>query len=496
VGKRTDSPARGSLANAALTGASLFVVTGVSAVLGIVIARKLGRTEETDGFFAGYGVFIVVLLASYAVRVAVLPELARARAERRLASEVARVALALAVVALPVVLAIEVAAGPLASVLTGGGSPTAHAAAVHTLRWTVPAGFAHVFAAVAASTLAALDDYGTAALGYSLGSAAGLSLVLLRVDENGLDAVLWGVALNAAVALLVPVLALAARARRERIPVRALHPGELELRSRLVWLGRVVSLPFALQLLFVVCLPFAAREGVGAQTSFSYAYLAASALVAVTAASVGLATSVPLARIGLDPAAAARHVVSSSWVAYSVIGAAVGVVALVGASAVEAVLGTTYGGDVGSEIGWLIAGLSPWMAVSVGVSLTFPLVFVAGAARGLPRIAMLALAAQVLLAFAGQVTLGLEGLALALAASTAIVLGLLLQKIGAYPVAARELALAALAIAAIAAIAFAPFAFVEPALGALLGLALYAVLLRLVHPRGLTAGWRYLRALS
>ena len=40
--------------------------------------------------------------------------------------------------------------------------------------------------------------------------------------------------------------------------------------------GRSVALPLALQAVYLVCLPFAAREGVGAVTSFGYAYLAAS----------------------------------------------------------------------------------------------------------------------------------------------------------------------------------------------------------------------------
>ena len=58
---------------------SIAVVTGLSAAVGIVIARKLGRGVETDGFFAAYGVFLVLVLAASAVRAAVLPRLARAR---------------------------------------------------------------------------------------------------------------------------------------------------------------------------------------------------------------------------------------------------------------------------------------------------------------------------------------------------------------------------------------------------------------------------------
>ena len=69
----------GSLVTGAVTAVGIAVQTGLAAVVGIVIARKLGRTAETDGFFAAYGVFIVLALAATAVRVTVLPPLARAR---------------------------------------------------------------------------------------------------------------------------------------------------------------------------------------------------------------------------------------------------------------------------------------------------------------------------------------------------------------------------------------------------------------------------------
>ena len=50
----------------------------------MIIAREFGRTDETDGFFAAYSVFVVVVLVAQAIRVAVLPALARARMDNRL----------------------------------------------------------------------------------------------------------------------------------------------------------------------------------------------------------------------------------------------------------------------------------------------------------------------------------------------------------------------------------------------------------------------------
>jgi hypothetical protein len=500
VRERTSPPGLasgfGSLGSAALTASSAFVVTALSAIAGIVIAREFGRTDETDGFFAAYGVFIVIVLASQAIRIAVLPDLARAREENRLAGEVAGFAIAIAVVALPLVLLAELESGAIAALLTGDGSDVAQDAAAESLRWMVPAAAAHLFAGLAASGLAALDDYATAAAGYAVGSAAGLALILARVEPDGIIAVAWGMALNGTVAFLVPAVGLGVRALRRKMPATAIRPAGQPLRSRLGMFAAAAVLPIALQMLYVVCLPFAGRLGTGAVTSFGYAYLASAGLVTVTAFSIGLVTSVPLTRAGLGPERAARHVVSAAWIALVLIGAAAGVFALAGADVVEAVLGDAYGGGVGEEVGRLVVVLGAWMVASVGVNVAFPLLFVVGRMRALPWIGVLALAVQVPLAWASGELLELDGLAISLALSTLLVLVLLLRELGALRDAARGLATAALVVGVLTVVAFFPPAVVlAPAFGAVAGLILYCVLLALSRPRGLTASWAYLRAL-
>lgn len=497
MSKRTDSPGLGSLGSAALTAASLLVVSGFAGIIGIVIAREFGRTEETDGFFAAYGVFIVVALAGQAIRVAVIPALTRAREERRLAGELAGFASALAVIALPLLAAAELGADPIASLLTGGDSEIARDAAVDALRWMVPAAVAHLFAGLAASGLAALDDYATAAFGYAAGSAAGLALILTRVGDDGIEAVAWGMALNGAIALAVPVVGLAVRGRSARMPARAVRPTGQSLSARLAVFAAAAALPIALQLLYVLCLPFAGRLGTGAVTSFGYAYLAASSIVSVTASSIGLVTSAPLTRAAAGGATYARHVVAASWVALTVVAAGVGVFAVAGAGIVEGVLGGAYGDEVGREVARLVVAFAPWMAAMVGVTVAFPLAFVAGRLRALPWIGLGAIALQVVLAWAGAAVLELEGLALALAISTLLVLlGLLLQ-LEALGLALRGLVTAALVLAAVALVAFGPISLIlGPALASALGLVAYGTVLLVARPRGLVDGWRYLRALA
>jgi hypothetical protein len=475
----------------------MLVVTLFSAVVGIVIAREFGSTDETDGFIAGYGVFVVVVLAAQAVRVAVIPALTRAQGERRLAGELAGLALAVSAVAVPLVLVAELAAGPIGDLLTGGESEVAGDTAASALRWMVPAAAAHLFAGVAASGLAAFDDYATPALGYAAGSTAALVLILARVDADGIDAIVWGVALNGAVALLVPVAGLAWRAYATSMPAGAIRPSGPPLGARLGMFGAAAALPIALQLLYVVCLPFAGRLGTGAVTSLGYAFLGSSALVTISASSLGLVSSAPLARAGIDAAQAARHVVASSWLALAFVAGAAGVFAAAGAELVEAVLGGAYGGDVGAEVGELVVALSPWMIASVGVTVAFPLAFVAGRTGALPWIGLAALAFQVPVAWILWSAFDLVGLALALACSTLLVLGALLVQLGALGLAARGLVVAAAKLGAVAAVAFLlPALVLGPIATALGGLALYVGLLALVRPPGLRASWRYLRALS
>jgi O-antigen/teichoic acid export membrane protein len=496
VSKRTDTSGSGSLRSGALTALSLLVVSGAAALTGVVIAREFGRSAETDGLLAAYGVFIVIVVAAQAIRVAVLPRLARAAQAGQLAGELAGYAAAVAVLAIPLVLAAEIWTHSLSGVLTGNESDVAQDAAATALKWMVPAGVMQLFAGLAASGLAALDDYGTAALGYAVGSAAGLTLIVTRVEPDGIVAVAWGTALNGAIALVVPATWLVIRALRARMPPTAVRSGGQSFRARFGAFAVGAALPIALQLVYVVSLPFAAHVGTGETTTFVYAYLAAASLVNVAAGSLGLVTAVPLARIEFTVAQTVRHVVSASWLALVLVGAAAGAFAVAGGELVDMVLGSSYGGEIGADLGRLVVALTPWIIATVGVAIAFPLAFVAGRTRRLPWIAVGALALQVPLAWAGVSLLDLDGLALALACSAVAVLVALLAELGALADTARGLAGAACVVGGIAVAAFAPPAiFLGGIAAAAIGLVLYVGLFVLLRPRPLRRSWQYLRSL-
>ena len=322
-------------------------------------------------------------------------------------------------------------------------------------------------------------------------------MILLRIDADGVEAVAWGMALNAAIATIVPRVALARRARAERMPAAAVRPRRGGTRRRLRELLAGAALPFALQGIYLVCLPIAARGDVGDVTSFGYAYLIGAAVVAVAASSLGLVTSVPLTRVGIEGDRVAAHVDASSWLALLAVGATAGIFAVAGSAILRAVLGGSYGTDVGEEIGLLVVALAPWMVVSVGVSVTFPLMFVAGHGSRLPAIALAAIAMHVPLAFAGQAIAGLWGLAVALAASTALALCWMLALLEALVATLGELAVATGTVAALVVGAFGVAALVlDDGAAALAGTALFVLAVVVLRPPGLRASWTYLRELA
>jgi hypothetical protein len=482
-----------ALRSGALTALAQIVIALAAAGAGALLAHKFGRSAETDGFLAAYGVYLVLVLAAQAFRMVVVPDLTRAAAEGMLAGEFRAFALAFLALAVPVSVAVAVFSGPLGDLITGNLPPRSAHIAGRALAVLVPAAFGQLLAALAASALAAIDSYGTAAGGFALGGIAGLAVFAALADSHGIVALAWGLAVNAAVAFAVPVIALVRkRALIGPPPLRA------DVLPRLWHLLEGASVPLALQGCYLLALRFAAQLGVGSLTSFSYAYLAASTLVGATAFSLGLISSAPLTRRGVDPEEAGRHVVHAGWVSLSLVGAAAGVFALVGGRIVQFVLGNRYRGEVGRELGHLVVYLSPWMVAWVGFAVTFPLVFVAGRRRVLIPLALLGFAVCIPLGLGLRAVWGLSGIAIAIGlAALVIALGLMAAiSMRALVVAAVGLARLALAIAAASALAFGGLSLALPAIpAALLGVMVYALVIFSIRSFGLTDAWTYVRGL-
>jgi hypothetical protein len=184
-------------------------------------------------------------------------------------------------------------------------------------------------------------------------------------------------------------------------------------------------------------------------------------------------------------------------VSIAIVAAAAGVFALAGQPVVKAALGSSYGGGTGAELGRLVAYLAPWMVVSIALSVTFPLIFVRGRARWLPLLAVGALAAHVPLEWAGSSAWGLGGIAAGLALTTAAVLAVLLEALGALRTASLGIAAAAVSCGLPALAGFGLASLVPEAIAAgAVGLLLYCAVLAVWRPAGLQSAWGYLRRLG
>jgi O-antigen/teichoic acid export membrane protein len=482
-----------ALRSGALTGLAQVVLALAAAGAGAVLAQKFGRSAETDGFLAAYGVYLVLVLAAQAFRMVVVPDLTRADTEGRLGAESRAYAVAFLLLAVPVSVLVAIFSGPLGDLITGNLPSNAADVAGRALAILVPAAFVQLLAALAASALAAVNSYGTAAAGFALGGIAGLIVFAALADSKGIVALAWGLAVNAAIALSIPVLALV---RKRALAGEAAR--RLDVLPRLWRLFEGAAVPLSIQGCYLLALRFAAKLGVGSVTSFSYAYLAASTLVGATAFSLGLISSAPLTRRGLDPDAAGRHIVYAAWVSLSIVGAAAGMFALVGGQIVHVVLGDKYGGKVGRDLGHLVAYLSPWMVAWVAFAVTFPLVFVAGRRHLLVPLACAGFAVCIPLGLGLRAAWGSPGIAVAIGVTTLVLsLGLMAT------ISTRTLAFAAygigrlaLVIGAASALAFGGLSLALPAVpAAVLGVVVYSLVIYSIRSFGLSDAWVYVRGL-
>jgi peptidoglycan biosynthesis protein MviN/MurJ (putative lipid II flippase) len=491
------SPFRGRSAvrSGLLTGLSYLTIAGAGAVAGVYLAHKFGRNDRTDGFLAAYGVYLVLVFGAQAFRMVVVPDLTRAHAQGQLGTEFGTYVVAFLGLAVPVSAVVIAFPNFFGELITGRLPHSSAILAGRALEWIVPAAFAQLLASLAASALAARDEYAVAAAGFALGGIAGLVVFVSLASTHGLVSLAWGLALNAGISLGLPLAALALHGGRPRHLLGARMAG---VRRRLWRLGYGTAVPLAGQTLYLLALRFAAGTGEGNVTSLSYAYLLAAIFVSATAFSLSLISAAPLTRRGVDADTAADHLVHSAWVSLALVGAASGIVALAGGRVVSALLGHAYGGKVGTEVGRLVAYLAIWMVAWAAFSITYPMLFVMYRTRLLIPLALATIGIDIPISIGARAWGGLTGVALALGISTLLmVLGLMAT------LAPRMLWLSvvglgrlALIVGASTALAFGGASLLLPVVPAVaLGLVVYALLLVAVRQLGLAEAWHYVRAL-
>ena len=457
----------------------------------MLLAHRFGRTATTDGFLAAYGVYLVLGLAAQSFRLVVVPKLTRAAADGRLAGETRASAFAFLTLSVPVSLIVILGRHPIGDALTN--NPVSAHEAASAIAFLVPAAFVQLLAALLASSLAALDEYTVAALAWGLGSPLGLVVFAALSGSHGLITLAWGVLLGGCATLAILLVELARHAALLGGPRAPARVG-----ARLFELGQGAAVPLVVQAMYVISLRLAGGLGVGAQSSLSYAYAFAATLVSATASAFSLISSAPLTRRGIDAAGAAKHVVHAAWLSLVGTTAAIGIFALVGGRIVGAALGSAYAGPVGGQLGRLVVYFAPWMVVTVAFTVVFPLLFVVEKPSVLLPLAAAALVLQLPISLVFRSWLHLDGLAVALAVTTAFVLLVLLAAVSPrmLELTAVGLGRVALGLAALATVTFGLASLLTSGVvAAAIGFAVYAGALAVARPRGLFDAWAYVRVL-
>jgi peptidoglycan biosynthesis protein MviN/MurJ (putative lipid II flippase) len=392
--------------NAIVTAVSVTGSMVLGAILAVLVLHEFGKDAETDGFFAAYGVYALLLTIAQSLRAAVVPRLVEGLS---LFANLDRFVGAALLIFLLAGIPFAALGAPLAELLVGdlgdeARDPTREALAILWL-----ASGAHLLAALGAATLAARDEFGAPGLAYVLGGTLAIAVLLALSGELGITAVSIGLAAGSLLSAAIIFSRLGQAGYRPRLSLIIRRAGTLGA-AAIMLAGSIGAL--GLQLMYVVSLAFAARITEGSVTLYSYAFFGAVLLVGATSSTSAIVLAAPLSRTwdrrpeSLDP-----YLLTVFRVGVALVVPIFAVVAVVGDEAGDLVLGGSLdGGDVDTIVVTFLA-----LAGVVLASAAAPVPLLAAFAASRYR------AVAVLTALA--IGLHLAGSAVALEASSLEVLG-------------------------------------------------------------------------
>ena len=272
------------------------------AILAVLVATRFGSTARTDGFFAAYGAYSVLVLFAQSSRTAIVARLvdpdSRFGAFNRFLGAAALVFAAAGLVFAGL-------GGSLAAVLTGDLPEPARRTARDALVILWPAAGAQIFSALAAAMLGLLGDYARAALAYGAGGIATIAAFLGLEPALGIDALPVAILIGAGVTAVPLAAALLGAGWRPQASALLDLAGNLG-RLRLLIVGSAIFL--TAQFSYLISIAVASRLGEGAVTTYSYAYFAFSLVVAILSSSVSMVLAGPVAETwDRDPATLTPH---------------------------------------------------------------------------------------------------------------------------------------------------------------------------------------------
>jgi peptidoglycan biosynthesis protein MviN/MurJ (putative lipid II flippase) len=466
--------------SALITAVAQLTVMAVGGLLAIVILWKFGKNKETDGLFAAYGVYGVVLTVAQSFRTTIVARLVEGESLAANLDRYLGVALVLfAAIALPFL----VLAHPFAELLTGGLGERAVDSADEALAILWLAAGAQIMAALVASALAVHDEFAVPAAAYAGSSVVGLVLLVALAGPLGITAVpvaLAAAAFLAAAIMLVRLLRTGYRPSAPRLVAGARSFGAM--RSLLV----ASAGPMAGQMAYLVSLAAAARLGEGSVTLFAYAFFAALLLVGATSGPIGIVMAAPLSETwDRRPASLEPSLVAVLRAGFLIMTPALAIVAVAGRDAVALVAGSRLSSGDEAAVVTTLLGLTGVLIATVAQTVPILAAYAAG------RYARVAWALGAIVAVqAGSAAIAVQIgdlLALAIAGSATAVVSMTLLTAVVYgretPRALRIVAREVGLVAAPAIVAFAPLGLALHGTGAggraaaaVVGLAVFAAL--------------------
>jgi peptidoglycan biosynthesis protein MviN/MurJ (putative lipid II flippase) len=317
-----------------VTAASQLAYLGIGGLLALGILLKFGKELQTDGLFAAYGVYGLLLGVAQSLRTAIVARLVEhGTVFENFNRFLGGVLLIFLLSGVPLV----VLGGPTSDLLTGDLAQPAHEAARSALAIFWLAAGAQLVAGLAAGTLSIFDEFALPGLAYVIGAATSIPVLLLLVPVLGINAAAVGIAVGAG---LTATLMLARLGRYGYRPaLSGLLPSRRAVRAmKLMFAGSVASI--IPQLAYVATLGFAARIGEGSVTLYTYASFAATVVVAATSGSVSIVLAAPLAQSWDRKAASLGSPLSDTFRAgLTFVLPILAVAAIAGSEIVELVLG-------------------------------------------------------------------------------------------------------------------------------------------------------------
>lgn len=322
----------------AVTAGAQLVAMASGTVLAVLVVIEFGKGPESDGVFAAYGLYSVLVMLAQSVRVTMVARLIEGDGLWANLDRLVGAMLMCAFVSGIVLVGLSV---PVVDLLVGslGDAATDTARTALIILWA--AASLHLLAAMFSAALGALGDFTTPGVAYASGGIASIGALLALEGALGIDAVATAVALGSVLIFCLLAARLLGAGYRPRL--RALIPSGAAIRAiGQVLLGALG--PLLWQVGYVITLAFAARLEAGDVTLYSYAFFAATLIVAVSSSAPGIVLAAPLTRTwDGDPRSLEPHERRVMQAGLVIILPALALGALVGDDAVDLLLGDSLG---------------------------------------------------------------------------------------------------------------------------------------------------------